>query len=122
MIIELNISYALKFYLTLYSDWKVIIKNFILQMNKLWLTKKLIKIFPSLISLPARLILFLVGILASFRFLVKLNIVEKRTKKLIQCQSDHYLTIKCNGKKHRVVDKKVRKGFKGHISLPNTDY
>lgn len=101
MIIELNISYALKFYLTLYSDWKVSINNSILQMSKLWLTKKLVKIFPSLLSLPARFLLFLLGIMASFRSLVKPHIVEKRTKKLIQCQSDHCLTIKCNGEKHR---------------------
>ncbi|KAK7823435.1 hypothetical protein U0070_013784 [Myodes glareolus] len=67
-------------------------------------------------------IIVTIGIMASFRSLVKPHIVEKRTKKLIQCQSDHCLTIKCNGEKHRGVDKKVRKGFKGQISLPNTGY
>lgn len=43
MTIELNISYALKFYLTLYSDWKVSINTSILQMSKLWLTKKFLR-------------------------------------------------------------------------------
>ncbi|CAO2587854.1 Putative 60S ribosomal protein L32' [Lemmus lemmus] len=60
--------------------------------------------------------------MAFFRSLIKPSILEKRTKKLIQRQSNHYLTINCNGKKHRVVYKKVRKVFKGQISLPNTGY
>ncbi|CAD7683160.1 unnamed protein product [Nyctereutes procyonoides] len=51
--------------------------------------------------------------MAALRPLVKPKIIKKRTKKFIQHQSDQYVKIKCNWRKPRGIDYRVRRRFKG---------
>ncbi|XP_032504100.1 60S ribosomal protein L32 isoform X2 [Phocoena sinus] len=66
--------------------------------------------------------LFLEGIMAALRPLVKPKIVKKRTKKFIRHQSDRYVKIKRNWRKPRGIDNRVRRRFKGQILMPNIGY
>ena len=78
-------------------------------------------------KLPSRtqwyhLCFFLEGITAALRPLVKPKIIKKRTKKFIWHQSDQYVKIKCNWQKHRGIDDRIRRRFKGQILMPNMGY
>ena len=66
--------------------------------------------------------LFLEGIMAALRPLVKPMIVKKRTKKFIRHQSEQYVKIKRNSQKPRGIDNRVRRRFKGQILMPNIGY
>ncbi|XP_033061615.1 60S ribosomal protein L32-like [Trachypithecus francoisi] len=60
--------------------------------------------------------------MAALRPLVKSKIVNKRTKKFIQHQSDRYVKIKCNWWKPRGTDNRVGRRFKDQILMPNIGY
>ncbi|XP_072681218.1 large ribosomal subunit protein eL32-like [Canis lupus baileyi] len=60
--------------------------------------------------------------MAALRLLVRPKIVKKRTKKFIWHQSDRYVKIKCNWRKPRGIDNRVRRRFKGQILMPNIGY
>ncbi|XP_036157345.1 60S ribosomal protein L32-like [Myotis myotis] len=60
--------------------------------------------------------------MAALRPLVKPKIVQKRTKKFIQHQSDLYVKIKCNWCKPRGIYNRVHIRFKGQILMPNIGY
>ncbi|CAD7692202.1 unnamed protein product [Nyctereutes procyonoides] len=60
--------------------------------------------------------------MAALRPLVKPKIIKKRTKKFIWHQSDRYVKIKCNWRKPRGIDNRLRRRFKGQILMPNTGY
>ncbi|XP_035294505.1 60S ribosomal protein L32-like, partial [Cricetulus griseus] len=60
--------------------------------------------------------------MAALRPLVKPKIVKKRTKKFIRHQSNRYVKIKRNWWKHRGIDNRVRRRFKGQILMPNIGY
>ncbi|KAB0401689.1 hypothetical protein E2I00_017795 [Balaenoptera physalus] len=52
--------------------------------------------------------------MAALRLLIKPKVVKKRTKKVIQHQSDQY--------KSRSIDNSMHRGFKGQILMPNIGY
>ncbi|XP_004639384.1 60S ribosomal protein L32-like [Octodon degus] len=60
--------------------------------------------------------------MAALRLLVKPKIIKKRTKKLIQHQSDRYVKINLNWQKPRGIDNRVRRRFKGQILMPSIGY
>ncbi|XP_011822803.1 PREDICTED: 60S ribosomal protein L32-like [Mandrillus leucophaeus] len=60
--------------------------------------------------------------MAAFRLLMKPKIVKKRTKQFIWHQSEQYVKIKCNWRKPRGIDNRVRRRFKGQILMLNIGY
>ena len=62
---------------------------------------------------------FLLGIIASLRPLVKLEMFKKRTKKFIRHPSDWYVKIKYNRWKPRGIKNSMCRRFKGQILMPS---
>ncbi|XP_011798908.1 PREDICTED: 60S ribosomal protein L32-like [Colobus angolensis palliatus] len=60
--------------------------------------------------------------MAAFRLLMKPKVVKKRTKLFIRHQSEQYVKIKCNWRKPRGINNRVRRRFKGQIFMPNIGY
>ncbi|XP_023042516.2 60S ribosomal protein L32-like [Piliocolobus tephrosceles] len=60
--------------------------------------------------------------MAAFRLLMKPKVVKKRTKLFIRHQSEQYVKIKCNWRKPRGINNRVRERFKGQIFMPNNGY
>ncbi|XP_059759584.1 large ribosomal subunit protein eL32-like [Balaenoptera ricei] len=62
--------------------------------------------------------------MAALRLLIKPKVVKKRTKKVIQHQSDQYVKIKqnCLEPKSRSTDNRMHRRFKGQILMPNIGY
>eukprot|EP00092_Neocalanus_flemingeri_P022914 GFUD01024842.1.p1 GENE.GFUD01024842.1~~GFUD01024842.1.p1 ORF type:complete len:135 (+),score=26.70 GFUD01024842.1:58-462(+) len=50
------------------------------------------------------------------------KIVKKRTKKFIRHQSDRYDKVKCNWRRPKGIDNRVRRKFKGMYKMPNIGY
>lgn len=60
--------------------------------------------------------------MAAFQPLVKVKIVQKRTKKFIRHQSDWYDKIKWNWRKPRGTESRMQRRFKGQTLMPNIAY
>ncbi|CAN0557501.1 unnamed protein product [Ectocarpus sp. 8 AP-2014] len=50
------------------------------------------------------------------------KIVKKRVKKFIRHQSDRYDKVKCNWRRPKGIDNRVRRKFKGMYKMPNIGY